>query len=172
MKGFRRRKDGSVSAVFEREEVLIVLRLAEENAAMADSARSSAERSTDPALIRLLPDAYPDDQEASAEFRRYTAEGLARRKADNARLLIESLSHPSTGSVEVRLDDAGAAAWLRALTDMRLVLGARLGIVHDGDDGDIHDHESAMLRAVFDWLAFVQETLVLALTPRSGWKRS
>jgi hypothetical protein len=38
--------------------------------------------------------------------------------------------------------------------------------VQDGDEGDIHDDESALMRAVFDWLAYVQDSLVLALSAR------
>nr|WP_223690150.1 DUF2017 family protein [Leifsonia poae] len=157
--------------MFEPEEVDIVVQFAAESAALADAARTGGQLLIDPALIRLLPDAYPDDPAASAEFRRYTTDGLAERKALNARIVIESLSRAGTGRVEVRLDDAGSAAWLRTITDIRLVLGARLGIVQDGDEGDIHDEGSALLRAVFDWLAFVQDSLVVALTPRSGRSR-
>ena len=123
---------------------------------------------TDPALVRLLPDAYPDDPAASAEFRRFTADGLAERKSANARIVIESLAQRDgddpwrSASTRRR-----PTAWLRAITDIRLVLGARLGIVQDGDEGDIHDEESALQRAVYDWLAGVQEFLVLAaLQPR------
>ncbi|MGH1522776.1 DUF2017 family protein [Leifsonia sp. L25] len=119
-------------------------------------------------MARLLPDAYPDDPEASAEFRRFTAERLAESKARNAQLVIASLSGPADdgapdGAVDVRLDADQAQAWLRALTDIRLGLAAGLGIEEDGDEGDVHDLESATRRAVYDWLAAVQEFLVLAL---------
>ena len=36
----------------------------------------------DPALLRLLPDARPDDAEASAEFRRFTEKTLRETKDD------------------------------------------------------------------------------------------
>jgi hypothetical protein len=163
MRDFRREADGMICAIFEPEEVEIVVQLAAEGADLAEAARQGTELRSDPALIRLLPDAYPDDAAASAEFRRFTTDGLAERKAVNARLVIESLAAPGHGQVEVRLDEAGSTAWLRAITDIRLVIGARLGIVQDGDEGDIHDEESALLRAVFDWLAYVQDSLVGAL---------
>ena len=166
MRMFRREKDGSVSATFEPDEVEIIVQLAAESAVLAEAARSGTELQSDPALIRLLPDAYPDDPVASAEFRRFTNDGLAERKAINARLVVESLASLGDGRVEVRLDEVGSTAWLRAITDIRLVLGARLGIVQDGDEGDIHDGETALLRAVYDWLAGVQESLVHALSAR------
>jgi hypothetical protein len=37
-------------------------------------------------------DAYPDDAEASAEFRRFTADDLTTRKAANARRIIADLA--------------------------------------------------------------------------------
>ncbi|GAA1443003.1 DUF2017 domain-containing protein [Leifsonia poae] len=166
MKAFRRERDGSVSAVLEPEEVELLVQLATESAALADAARAGAGLQADPALIRLLPDAYPGDPAASAEFRRFTADGLAERKATNARVVVETLASAGAGRIEVRLDTAASTSWLRAITDIRLVIGARLGIVQDGDEGDVHDTESALMRAAYDWLAWVQESLVNALTPR------
>lgn len=169
MKPFRRARDGAIVAVFEREEADVIARLAAESAELVESVRSGVDPASDPALLRLLPDAYPEDAEASAEFRRFTTDGLAERKSLNAVTVVESLSaaHASgkAGRVEVRLDADDASAWMRAVGDIRLVLAARLGIVEDGDDGEVHDEESALLRAIYDWLAYVQDTLVGALMP-------
>lgn len=164
MTPFRRRRDGRVSASFQPAEAQLLLSLAEEAVELARAA-ATENGEADPALRRLLPDAYPDDPEASAEFRRFTAAGLADRKERNARVLIESLAAPSDHAVRVVLDESQASAWLRTITDVRLVLASRLGIHEDGDKGDIHNEESAMQRAVYDWLAGVQELLVLALRP-------
>jgi len=162
----RRRRDGRVVASFTADEARLLLSLADEAAGLARAAATPDGPQADPALGRLLPDAYPDDPEASAEFRRFTAEGLADRKEHNARLMARTLGEPAGRRTEVALDDAEASAWLRTITDLRLVLAARLGIHEDGDEGDIHDEESAMQRAVYDWLAAVQEFLVLAVRPR------
>jgi len=164
---FRRRRDGRVTARFEAGEARLLLSLAEEAVELARAASAPESAALDPALGRLLPDAYPDDPEASAEFRRFTAPGLADRKEAAARVVMETLAGTSgEGRVEVVLDQTQATAWLRTITDVRLVLAARLNIRQDGDEGDIHDDESAMQRAVYDWLAAVQEFLVLALRPR------
>ena len=164
---FRKRKDGRVVGRFQEEEVHLLVSLAE---AVVELARAAAEPDLtaggDPALVRLLPDAYPGDAAASAEFRRFTAAGLADRKEANARVVIDSLAQRDGDLVEVSLDEAQATAWLRSITDIRLVLAARLGILEDGDEGDIHDQESALQRVVYDWLAGVQEFLVLALQSR------
>lgn len=84
----------------------------------------------DPALARLLPDAYRDDADAASEHRRLTEASLVDRKIANAAALSESL-----GSGSVRLSPHVVQSWLRSLTDLRLVIAARLGIQHDDDDG-------------------------------------
>ncbi|MGH2900127.1 MAG: DUF2017 family protein, partial [Solirubrobacteraceae bacterium] len=63
--------------MFEREEADVIARLAAESAELVESVRSGVDPASDPALLRLLPDAYPEDAEASAEFRRFTTDGLA-----------------------------------------------------------------------------------------------
>jgi hypothetical protein len=66
----------------------------------------------------------------------------------------------------VRLGRENAEVWLRALNDVRLALGVRLGITEDyeqeltQDSGT--DPRSAYLQ-VYDWLSFLQESLVRAL---------
>src|SRR5690606_18053015 len=81
---------------------------------------------SDPAVARLLPDAYRDDERAASEFRRLTQGDLANRKVDAARSLAASMNDD-----RVRLGETEAWDWLRALTDLRLVLASRLGL----DDG-------------------------------------
>jgi hypothetical protein len=125
----------------------------------------------DPVLQRLLPDAYRDDEAAAADFRRYTERGLRDTKIANARAVIASLvdggmadEESADHQVEVDLDAAQVQAWLRTLTDVRLALATRLGIE---DDEHVWDENSddpvAVMHDVYDWLGFVQETLVLAI---------
>ena len=167
MKPFTKHRDGSVSARFDAAEIEILRRLASDTAELAGAvAEDPGAAADDVALRRLLPDAYPDDPDAAAEFRRFTAAGIAGRKAQNAQVLVDSLAQPAAGTTTVRLEGAEALAWVRSLTDIRLVLAARLGIEHDGDEGDIVDEEAVFRRAVYDWLGAVQESLVAALAPR------
>lgn len=105
----------------------------------------------DPALARLLPDAYRGDTEAASEHRRFTERGLVERKAANAMTVIRMLGDPI-----VRLDDADVQAWLRHLTDLRLVIAARLQIEEDDDVGLGDD----ALLDLYDWLGYLQGTLV------------
>ncbi len=121
---------------------------AEELAGLATDGRAA---SADPALRRLLPDAYPDDPEASAEFRRFTAEGLAERKAQAARAMSQSLAHEPGRPAQVRLDEAEASAWLRTITGIRLVLASRLGIEHDEDTGQTPRSRSCSSSSTTGW---------------------
>jgi Domain of unknown function (DUF2017) len=118
----------------------------------------------DPVLARLLPDAYRDDPEASGEFRRYTEQGLRSGKVAAARTVLATLP---AGGGRVRLSGPEAQAWLRALNDVRLALGVRLEVTDDFDDRVEEiapDDPRAAYVDVYHWLAFLQETLVRALS--------
>jgi hypothetical protein len=130
----------------------------------------------DPVLRRLLPDAYRDDQEDAGEFRRFTERSLTSAKVLNAETLIGSLvdggltfgdlPDEDGDPVEVELDDDEVQAWLRALTDVRLSLAVRLGIETDEDAmlvAQSDDDAVAAMSDIFEWLGYVQETLVAAL---------
>ena len=118
----------------------------------------------DPVLARLFPDGYGnDDPEAAGDFRRYTEPGLRSGKVAAARTVLATL--PGEGG-RVRLSAGDAEAWLRALNDVRLALGVLLGITEDYErelaDVTGTDPRSAYLQ-VYDWLTFLQETLVRSL---------
>ena len=114
----------------------------------------------DPAMARLLPDAYRGDAEAASEHRQLTELGLVDRKAANARAVIASLDGAGSGGPRlVSLDPAGVQSWLRHLTDLRLVLAARLQIDQDGDEGSGDDR----MLDLYDWLGYLQGTLVECL---------
>ncbi|ROP75579.1 uncharacterized protein DUF2017 [Frigoribacterium sp. PhB107] len=112
----------------------------------------------DPAVARLLPSAYPDDEEAAAEFRRFTSDDLTARKLANARRVLDDVAAPTAE----RLDAAGQQSWLRTLTDLRLVLGSRLGVTVEGP-APSDDPHVVVMHDVFDWLGYLQESLVQTL---------
>jgi hypothetical protein len=123
----------------------------------------NAELPEDPVLARLLPDAYSDDPEASAEFRRYTEETLRAGKISSARAVLASLP---AGGGDVVLSEPECQQWLKALNDVRLALGVRLGITDESqelsDSVSADDPRSAYVW-VYQWLAYLQESLIEAL---------
>ena len=124
-----------------------------------------AEAPDDPALARLFPDAYLDDTEASAEFRRFTERSLREAKVANATTALETLMRSGE---KVTLTPQEAEAWLGALTDMRLALGSRLGITEEGmaELAELPDEDPrAATFHVYDWLTYLQESLVQSLMP-------
>ncbi len=131
----------------------------------------------DPVLARLFPTAYPDDEEAAAEFRRFTEGGLRDGKAQSAISIIDMLEEAGLPPeltedglmIDVELDQATAETWMRSFTDLRLALATRLG-VEEGDEHVWHalpdDDPRAQAHDIYDWVGYLQETLVHALSTR------
>lgn len=99
----------------------------------------------DPAVLRILPNAAPTDREVADEFRRLTEPELRATKVDRLRVMWLALSEDGP-EWEVAADQAMATA--AALTDVRLVLAARLGIDTDEDAAALHRELDMAERAV------------------------
>jgi hypothetical protein len=178
MSGFRAASNG-VTARFAKSEAAIIRDLVgqvvelvvadipesatDELAALVGFSDSVGEPD-DPVLARLLPDGYRDDPEAAQEFRRYTESGLRSAKVESAQMLLQTLP---AGGGRVRLGPEQAEAWLRCLNDVRLALGVRLGVTDEFDqlnaDVDEDDPRYAYIQ-VYQWLAFLQDSLLEALS--------
>lgn len=129
---------------------------------------------SDPVLARLFPDAYREDDESAGEFRRYTEGALRDSKSQAAACIIDVLEdaglpgEPTDDdiTIDVELEPDVAMVWLRSLTDLRLALGTRLEI-EDGQedfwDSLPEDDPRAATYSVYEWLGFLQETLVRSL---------
>lgn len=166
MSSFRLERDGSVTARFDVAEIALIAELSTQLTELL-TGRSD----DDPALRRLIPDAYPDDAEASAEFRRFTVEGLVERKLAGASALLASIGSaiPARASAAdtmatLHLDPPTVQAWLRSIGDLRLTIATRLGIEQDGDEGSPGDP----MTDLYDWLGYVQGSLVDALDAAEG----
>jgi len=181
MIAFERGHDGAITAGFTGPEASLITSLAEQIAGMLDPFAAppeiddpdaaalyasvglggSSRLSDDPAIARLLPNAYADD-EAAADFRGLTERSLASRKVANARVVVQSLRVSDVTAGVVVLSEEEAQSWLRTLADVRLTIAARLGIKTDDDEG-ADDDSSLALRDVYDWLAWVTESLIDAI---------
>jgi hypothetical protein len=129
----------------------------------------------DPVLARLFPTAYPHDEEAAGEFRRFTEGTLRDHKAQNAGEVIETLEEAGLPPeleeeglvVDVELDPAGSVTWMKSFTDIRLALATRLGI-EEGDEEywlDLPDEDPrAHVYDIYQWVGYLQQTLVDALS--------
>ncbi|PZF79171.1 DUF2017 domain-containing protein [Jiangella anatolica] len=188
---FRRARGGVVAASFHVVEVELLrslvgqllelvrddpadLKAGDRWAAELGLADEAPSRPTDPVLLRLFPDGYREDTEAASDFRRFTERGLRDRKAATAATVLASLAtadgvQPAKNREKIRieLDQAESEAWLRTLTDLRLALGTRLGVTDSDEDEWLSLDENDPRRHVhdvYDWLGWVQETLVRTLS--------
>ncbi|MEX0428240.1 DUF2017 domain-containing protein [Nocardioides sp. DS6] len=128
----------------------------------------------DPVLARLFPTAYREDEEAAAEFRRFTEGALRDGKANAAATIIDTLEEAGLPPeltedglvIDVELDHDEAETWLRSFTDIRLALATRLGI-EEGDedywDSLPEEEQVAQVYGIYQWMGVLQETLVDAL---------
>jgi Domain of unknown function (DUF2017) len=125
----------------------------------------------DPVLARLFPTAYPDDEDAAAEFRRFTEGSLRDGKAATASGVIDALEEAGLPTdpthLDLTIDEGPAHDWLRSFTDMRLALATRLE-VEEGDEEYWHalpdDDPRARAHDIYEWVGYLQETLVEALS--------
>jgi len=117
----------------------------------------------DPVLARLLPDGYRDDPEAAGEFRKYTEPALRSAKHQAAQEMLDTL--PEAGG-RIQLTRDQALSWLKALNDVRLALGVRLGVTEEFEEqwGRLKpDDPQWSAFEVYAWLGAVQESLVQAM---------
>ncbi len=117
----------------------------------------------DEVLLRLLPNAYADQVDAS-DFRRYTESTLRQKKQAHALAMRMHLKAAVDGVVE--LDHDSANAWLGAINDVRLALGVRLKVeenTHQELELLAPDDPMRGVYAVYSWLGWLQESLIDAL---------
>ena len=134
-------------------------------AALVGMPTGDPETPADPALARLLPDAYGDDDPAaSREFRRYTDADLRARKRADAEVVARTVPE---GGGKLVLDRDDADAWLGCLNDLRLVLGTRLEVTEDLDERTLAEDDPRLpALELYSWLGWLQESLLSCLEPR------
>ena len=126
------------------------------------AAPGTGELPQDPALARLLPDAYTDDKAAATEYRRFTENDLLATKRANAGVVLAGLAEAERNGA-IRLDGETVHMWLMALNDLRLALGTRLDIAEDYEeliDSLEPDDPRLPSFAIYEWLTNLQENLV------------
>jgi hypothetical protein len=189
--GFQRRRKGGVVATFSGFEADLIRSLASQLVELLRNERATPQDEDpleqmldfsgpttvpdDPVLARLFPTAYTQDEEAAAEFRRFTEGTLRDNKASAAVLVIETLEEAGLPdqlgdediTVDVELDHDAAVTWMKSFTDIRLALGTRLGVEEDDEELWLalpDDDPRAHVYDIYQWVGYLQETLVEAIS--------
>lgn len=118
--------------------------------------------SDDPAVARLLPNAYDDDNDA-ADFRRFTERDLRQTKVQHASTVLAEVERSGE-----KITVSSPESWLGTLNDARLAIGTRIHVSEDNHDelASLPENDPrAGLFHVYDWLTFLQESLVRCLDP-------
>ncbi|MGZ8570877.1 MAG: DUF2017 family protein [Actinomycetota bacterium] len=144
----------------------VTLRLPDEvRRTLAEMARQlgelygSDEAADDPAVARLFPTAYLEDPMANIEFDSSMGDGLREGRLEAIAVVERTADAP-------RLTDEEASAWLTTLNDARLVLGTRLGVTEESDEGDFdEDERTAATYQTYLMLSAVVDMLVEAMSP-------
>ncbi|GAA0619730.1 DUF2017 domain-containing protein [Sporichthya brevicatena] len=179
----KRERGGVVTIALDEHEVLVVRSACQQMAELFDSRDGDAPRGgtestvipgvldpfadtaekslpDDPALARLLPDAYPDDIEATGEFRRYSESDVIAFKRGNLTTMLATLGD---GTEPVRLDREQVHAWMYAINDLRLTIGTRLEL----EEGYVEqmaalppEDPRLPLYYLYEWLSALQDGLI------------
>ena len=145
---FRRRRNGNYSVNLSVEERGLLSDLVDQLREML---------STDnPALRRLFPPPYGDDEERNAGY-----SVLAGAELIEKRLAVLDLVASTLQAEELSEDEV--ESWMRCINDIRLVLGTVLDVTHEGDvpaDGD----PQAPMYAAYEYLGMLLERIVRSLS--------
>jgi hypothetical protein len=148
---FERGEDGGVELRLSREERTLLAGVVAELRALLEGAPG------EPSLRRLFPPAY-DEAEAEDAYRELMGGELLDGRLAALDLVAQTLDHQ-------RLDAEQADAWLRALNDLRLVLGTRLDVQEDTFAEQLRQGDPrAPALAVYAYLSWMQERLIEALS--------
>lgn len=134
------------------DERAVVRRLARELAELVEAGH--------PAVGRLFPAAFRDDEAAAAEFDRLVREGLVAGR-------LRALATVDRSADAERLTHEEVEAWCGALNDIRLTLAERLDVTDDLYERGIDpDDPRAPDLALYGWLTWLQGMIVEALSAR------
>jgi hypothetical protein len=150
-----RARDGSYALRLPAEERELLRQLPDELGTMLEVAPE------DPALRRLFPHTYEDEQDEDA-YREVVGDELLSGRRRALQVVAETADAD-------RLTPEQAQSWLTALNDLRLVLGTRLDVKEEELLSDLRpDDPRAPDLALYAYLSWLQEQLVEALSSELG----
>lgn len=147
---------------------------ADELAAITGIRTGHRDAPRDVTLGRLLPDFHRPDQDEEMSADVVNGDLNAGLRSVNEPIIIDAklaaakvvLDTVPPGGGRIALTDEEAQQWLTALNDVRLALGAMLGITEDTPAELPPDHPHAAHLDVYHWLTFMQDMLVEVLMSR------
>jgi hypothetical protein len=112
-----------------------------------------------PALRRLFPRAYLDDDKSNDVYRETMHDQLLKTRLEQ----IETIEHSAMAS---RLNEDEIQAWIGAINGLRLVMGTWLDVSEDDPDPfDDPDDPEAMALAMYHYLSHLLGELIAAVGP-------
>lgn len=149
-------KNGMYAVKLTDDERQLITSLPGELAHLIESGQD--DRST----FRLFPRAYENDLGRQVEYDRLMRDDLQQRHVEALRVLEES-------ALAKELSEEQADAWIRALNQLRLVLGTRLDLTDDTTEEDFpSDGPTAGAYALYAYLTDLQQYLVEAMSEKIG----
>ena len=113
--------------------------------------------SSDPAVARLFPSAYPDDPLRSLEFEQATGGALLDGRLQAAST-VESTADADT------LTEEHVLQWLAVVNDLRLVLGTRLEVTEETTEEDFTgDEERSGAYDLYAFLTWLESEIIEVL---------
>lgn len=110
----------------------------------------------DPSIVRLFPPAYGDDAERSRGY-----DALARSELIESRRAALTVLDDALGRDEI--DGTRLATLMRAVNDLRLVIGTRLDVSEDGTPREAPNESDSVAQQAYERLSLLLSDIVGAL---------
>ena len=150
----QRRPDGTFGWNLGRNERDVLTHVAKDFRALLTAETPSS----DPSLQRLFPPARTDDPIAELEYERKVGDDLLAAKLEQ----LDVLERCAASRV---LSENDVLACMRAVNDLRLVLGTRLDVQEDSDPSDFEgDPERRSTFELYAYLSWLLESLIDAMS--------
>lgn len=144
---FRRRRNGRYVVNLSADERGLIEQLVEQLRVLLAS--------DSPALRRLFPPPYGDDEERNQGYAVLAGAELIERR-------LAALDVVGSTLDAEELDEDQVEAWMRSINDIRLVLGTMLDVTEDGEAPG-QDDPDAPAYAAYEYLGMLLERIVRSL---------
>jgi hypothetical protein len=145
---FRRRRDGDYDVVLSEDERRLI---GQPTGQLRELLGTDS-----PALARLFPPPYGDDEERNQGYAALAGAELFEGRLSRLEAVADQID------AEV-LDEAQLSDWMRSINDVRLVLGTLLD-VDDDHEPPPPDSDAAPMFAAYEYFGYLLDRMVRALS--------